>query len=59
MLLRVAVLLAFTFCGTSIADALECTKPDGSKFLCWCTDKDGQEQHAAKCAEGSGEGTAQ
>lgn len=43
-------ILILLFIATA-ADALQCKRPDGSKFSCFCDDKDGQEQFAAVCAD--------
>jgi hypothetical protein len=39
------------------AQALQCTRSDGSKFSCFCDDQDGQKQFPAKCSERSRGGT--
>jgi hypothetical protein len=33
------------------AQALQCTRSDGTTFSCFCTDSDGQRQFPEKCRE--------
>jgi hypothetical protein len=31
--------------------ALQCTRPDGTKYSCFCTDSDGRRQFPERCAD--------